>query len=185
MEYKYLLNWIERTKQRMVDAMGGCCQCCGYDRCNSAFDFHHINPEEKEFSISTWKHKSWAKIIKELKKCILVCSNCHRELHKGTRQLPKNYARFDESYETYNKFLGMPKKQIKCKRCKKTFKVRENSKAKYCNISCANKHKGKVNWEEVNLKEQLKTKSITHIARNLDISWNAVKKRMVKEGISS
>lgn len=71
-----------KIKQRAVDYKGGKCQVCSYNKCLAALDFHHINPEEKEFSINARTgHKSWEVIIKELDKCICVCSNCHREIH--------------------------------------------------------------------------------------------------------
>ena len=63
----------------MIEAMGGCCKLCGYDRCQDAMDFHHINPNEKEFSFSSVRAspKSLLSLINELKKCALLCSRCH------------------------------------------------------------------------------------------------------------
>jgi predicted HNH restriction endonuclease len=52
-------------------------------------DFHHLNGKEKEFGLSQKGiTRSWAKTELELKKCILVCSNCHREIHAGITQPP-------------------------------------------------------------------------------------------------
>lgn len=48
----------------------------------SAMEFHHINPLEKDFSISSNINMSYEKIKKELDKCILLCANCHREIHE-------------------------------------------------------------------------------------------------------
>jgi len=61
--------------------MGGECIVCGYNRCMRALHFHHINSFEKEFNIS--EKSSWYDIERELKKCILLCSNCHAEYHSG------------------------------------------------------------------------------------------------------
>ncbi len=61
---------------------GGKCIRCGYDKCIKALEFHHINPKEKEFTISNDCFKL-AEAIKESKKCILMCSNCHKEFHDG------------------------------------------------------------------------------------------------------
>lgn len=69
-------------KQRLVDYKGGKCQICGYDRCINALEFHHVNPEEKDFTISGGT-KSFDTLKPEIDKCILVCSNCHREIHAG------------------------------------------------------------------------------------------------------
>ena len=75
-----------RGIQRKVDAInqkGGKCEYCGYNKNIAALDFHHINPEEKDFSISHKGHtKSWESVKKELDKCILLCANCHREIHE-------------------------------------------------------------------------------------------------------
>ena len=71
------------VKKALLELFGGECVTCGYDGCIAAFEFHHINPEEKEFTISGSRTygKSWDEILEEAKKCMLLCSNCHRELH--------------------------------------------------------------------------------------------------------
>ena len=74
----------QKLKQEMVDYKGGCCQKCGYDKYIGALDFHHINPSEKDFTIAHLRQYKFDDIIKsELDKCLLVCSNCHREIHGG------------------------------------------------------------------------------------------------------
>ena len=74
----------KRRKQLKKDAVaykGGKCVLCGYDKCVAALDFHHKD-DNKEFGISLiGVTRSWEKIKKEIDKCILVCANCHRELH--------------------------------------------------------------------------------------------------------
>lgn len=70
-------------KERAVNLKGGSCQICGYNRCLRALTFHHINEAEKSFQISGNTNKSWARIEEELKKCILLCHNCHDEYHSG------------------------------------------------------------------------------------------------------
>lgn len=68
-------------KERAVAYLGGRCVICGYDACPSAFDFHHVDPAEKDFVVSS--KSSWEAIEPELKKCVLLCANCHREVHAG------------------------------------------------------------------------------------------------------
>lgn len=68
-------------KERAVAFLGGKCSICGYDKCPSAFDFHHLDSFTKDFTIS--EKASWDAIEPELKKCVLLCSNCHREVHAG------------------------------------------------------------------------------------------------------
>lgn len=72
-----------RLKQELIDYMGGKCSRCGYCKCNSALEFHHIDPFHKEFNISKVKLTTFNQQIKnELDKCILLCANCHREVHQ-------------------------------------------------------------------------------------------------------
>ena len=62
--------------------MGGKCEKCGYDKCAAAMDFHHKDPSKKEFTIGT-KNIGFKRLSEEIKKCILLCANCHRELHSN------------------------------------------------------------------------------------------------------
>lgn len=71
----------KKNKELLVECKGGKCEICGYDKCIDALEFHHTNPFEKEFGISNGDIKSLDKLKKEADKCILVCANCHRELH--------------------------------------------------------------------------------------------------------
>ena len=59
------------------------CSICKYSKCKQALEFHHINPSEKEFRVSEMGTITEDKVIKELEKCMLVCANCHREIHYG------------------------------------------------------------------------------------------------------
>lgn len=61
---------------------GGKCERCGYDICLKALEFHHVDPSKKDFTISN-DHVKLGDAIVESKKCILICSNCHKELHDG------------------------------------------------------------------------------------------------------
>lgn len=58
--------------------LGGKCQICGYNKCMAALDFHHINPEDKEYDSEFHSKKKFLKKIQE-GKIKLFCSNCHKE----------------------------------------------------------------------------------------------------------
>lgn len=77
---KNVVEWRKRTKLKLVEYKGGECEKCGYNRCIDALEFHHKDSSEKDFTISG---KSWSfeRLKKEADKCILVCSNCHKEIH--------------------------------------------------------------------------------------------------------
>lgn len=79
--YKHVKTHRQKVKERAVEYKGGKCEKCEYNKCVRALEFHHIDPTEKDFTIGYYKILSWEKIKKELDKCILVCSNCHREIH--------------------------------------------------------------------------------------------------------
>ena len=81
-----VIEWRKRTKQKLIDYKGGECEICGYRKCNRSLQFHHLNPNQKDFSISG-KSLSFEKLKIEVDKCILVCSNCHCEIHDGLIEL--------------------------------------------------------------------------------------------------
>lgn len=65
---------------KLKQARGGKCIRCGYNKCLKALEFHHIDQSKKDFTISN-DHFKLADAIEESKKCILLCSNCHKEFH--------------------------------------------------------------------------------------------------------
>ena len=77
-------NVRNRLKEKFIIYKGNKCCICGYAKCNGALEFHHLIPELKEFSLSAkGTNRSWKRCQKELDKCIMVCANCHREIHAG------------------------------------------------------------------------------------------------------
>lgn len=72
----------QKTKIKAVAYKGGCCKVCGYTKSLRALHFHHLNSNEKSFTIAHNRY-SWAAVKQELDKCVLLCSNCHAELHDG------------------------------------------------------------------------------------------------------
>ena len=71
-----------KLKKMSIEYLGGQCQVCGYNACVAALEFHHTHG--RDFGIAASGHtKSWSKVKKELERCILLCSNCHRETHWG------------------------------------------------------------------------------------------------------
>lgn len=83
-EDKRTLERQHRFKKQCIEYKGGKCIYCGYNKCRGALEFHHKNPNEKDFDICKSKSKKFdKKVMTELDKCDLVCSNCHREIHNG------------------------------------------------------------------------------------------------------
>lgn len=81
------LSCMERwkaTKVKAISYKGGKCVDCSLNLEEShfsVFEFHHLNPTEKEANWTKLRLKSWDKIINELDKCVLLCANCHRIRH--------------------------------------------------------------------------------------------------------
>jgi len=91
---KYLIQAVMKRRRKIrrlaVEYKGGKCVLCGYSGYIGAFDFHHSKNSGKDFGISDKGYtRSWERVKQELDKCILVCANCHRELHGGTLQPPR------------------------------------------------------------------------------------------------
>lgn len=73
----------KELKQKAIQYKGGKCICCEYNKYVGALEFHHLDPKKKDFQISRGFTYDFEKIKSEIDKCILVCSNCHREIHGG------------------------------------------------------------------------------------------------------
>ena len=85
---KYYKSHIEIWKNRQIvetKAMHKLkingCAICGYNKCDRALHFHHVNPEDKKFQVT---HSALTKnsLIDEINKCILLCANCHIEIEQ-------------------------------------------------------------------------------------------------------
>jgi hypothetical protein len=93
--YRCVLCAQERVAERrrqikriLVEEAGGCCAGCGYDRSLGALQFHHLDPAEKSFGISSrgFSH-GIDRAREEARKCVLLCGNCHAEVEAGLRQV--------------------------------------------------------------------------------------------------
>jgi len=80
---KNVILWRQRVKLKLIEYKGGKCQVesCGYNKSVRSLGFHHIDSKEKDFNVSG-KTMAFDKMKKELDKCILVCNNCHGEIHE-------------------------------------------------------------------------------------------------------
>jgi hypothetical protein len=82
--YDCMPNGVQLTRgmflAKIKESRGGKCIRCGYDKCIKALEFHHIDPSKKDFTISSDRFHL-LDAVEESKKCILICSNCHKELH--------------------------------------------------------------------------------------------------------
>ena len=82
----YMVAAVKKRRRKVrlmaIEYKGGRCSRCGYNRCIEALEFHHLDSSKKDFGISARGYtRSWARVRAEIDKCVLLCSNCHRELH--------------------------------------------------------------------------------------------------------
>lgn len=82
----------KKNKLKLIKIHGGKCVICGYDRYDKALEFHHIDKSNKKDRISNITRHFLA-AVEESKKCILVCSNCHREIEGGITEIPEKFLR--------------------------------------------------------------------------------------------
>lgn len=76
-------------KETLVAEVGGACALCGYARCLSALDFHHVGTARKRPRIGeNGVSPSIAGVRREASRCVLLCSNCHAEVEGGMVALP-------------------------------------------------------------------------------------------------
>lgn len=70
-------------KIKAIEYKGGCCEKCGYNKYIGALEFHHLDPSKKDFGVSDGNYRNWLTVKEEIDKCLLLCSNCHKETHAG------------------------------------------------------------------------------------------------------
>lgn len=82
--YNCMPDGVQLSRSKFIDLLrqkrGGKCERCGYSTYLGALDFHHLNPSEKDFTVGNRDFKL-KDCIEESKKCVMLCSNCHREIH--------------------------------------------------------------------------------------------------------
>lgn len=128
---------------------GGKCEHCGYSANIAALEFHHMNPEEKEFQVDlrAFSNHSLEKLEAELDKCELLCSNCHREYHNPNLAMD-NIPKLIKNAENKKSFSNQKEYGRVCPVCGKRFPKRE--KKIYCSEECRWKDKNYPSIEEVN-----------------------------------
>ncbi len=82
----YMREAVKRRRRKLREMAreyaGGKCVLCGYNKCARALSFHHLDPKKKDFGVSAkGLTRSWEAIRKEINKCVLLCANCHMEVH--------------------------------------------------------------------------------------------------------
>ena len=125
----------------MVNAFGDVCCVCKENFPQELYDFHHIDGTKK-FALGAVRANivSWKRLVGELRKCVMVCSNCHRLVEYGYEEVPDDANRFDERFLDYN-YASPRVRAIPTKKRKEydgcycgNIKLK---KLKYCSQRCA------------------------------------------------
>ena len=111
---KDVTEFRRRRKAELVYIMGGGCSLCGYNKNIAALEFHHIDPSNKKYGISSKNCHNWEEDANEVRKCILLCANCHREIENSSyTELHSSFDELKYSELTEKKLY----KEKNCKRC--------------------------------------------------------------------
>lgn len=184
MSYKNVKDYRQRLKERCVYVSGGECQICGYNKTNTALEFHHLDPSKKDFHLGGNANCSWSTARAEIAKTILVCANCHREIHAGLIDNKILVSGFDEEKAVeIDKLISDLKthKIVYCKNCGKEI----SSKATYCEqCSYLQKRKTERPSREV-LKELIRNNTFVSIGKQFGVSDNAIKKWCISVNLPS
>ena len=78
---KVTTNKEVAQKEFAVTTLGGKCSTCSYNKCIAALEIHHLQPELKSSDFHNFKRWNRERLLEELKTCVLLCANCHREAH--------------------------------------------------------------------------------------------------------
>ena len=189
-------KWRNKTKDLILRSMGSKCVICEYNRSSSALELHHLDKTTKSFSFGGLRARpmAWPVVVEELKKCILVCSNCHREIEAGLIDVSLISSTYDDTQITFNIMQETRNTSLRIctnSNCKKSFRV-YNSNQLYCSIPCRQtkslnnirKHpirKTKIQWPgSAQLKKMVDEFGYVKVGNRLGVSDNAVRKRLKK-----
>lgn len=173
--YKHKRRWTTKAKQWIIKYAGGCCQSCGYDKWAGNLAFHHTKHKIASIHELFNNTASWERILKEADKCVLVCHNCHGEIHAGLRECPE--INLSKRLTVLAKIISeqpVPKtKQFHNCRCGKQI----DKNHKYCSQQCHYNALEQTIWP-LDLPELVNKSSKRAVAAGLGVSDKAVAKRL-------
>lgn len=168
-----------KRKMELIEYKGGKCEICGYNKNIAALQFHHINPDEKEFKLDVRKlsNNKMENIYKEVDKCMLLCANCHSEIHHKDMELEMVLARIEDILlkEDSKYKNGFPIKEPKimfCERCGKEMSYGRGKR--FCSKECRNNIEHYPTLEEITDKYK-ELKSWSKVAAFFGITKKIVK----------
>jgi hypothetical protein len=182
---KYLRFKISELRRKIklqcIEYKGGKCQHCYYDKCPAALTFHHLDPSQKDFGISSSGiSRSFEKCKPELDKCILLCVRCHAELHAKEDEIQRQLKLDDLNAE---KRKLAPSKIVSCDNCnvevnKFASSIREHN---FCSTRCKKSfHRNKLWISDEELKQISQSFSPKEISEKYNKALSTVYDRLKK-----
>ena len=148
----------QAIRKQAIKNLGGKCLKCGEIK-EYLIDFHHVNQDEKEHSISALLANSKVELFfKELEKCIPLCSNCHREYHYFN----------DKENKTIEEYLEIEPKKFN----------------NLC-FECYKKKFGRQKPSREELKNLVRNNSFVAVSKMFGVTDNAIRKWCIIENIPS
>ena len=184
-------NWSvaesrRKMKLRAVAYKGGKCERCGYSKSYAALDFHHLDKKNKLFVIGGGIYYRWETVRKELDKCIMLCSNCHREEHENMR-----FARMAELQRRAREEV-QPRIDTgivrSCPQCHRDFRMTpcrlKAIRSPCCSDKCKAEIQERASWPSDELLAKIVwERPVATIATELGVCGGAIKKRCKRRGI--
>ena len=163
---------VTRRRQRLSrlvsEFLGGECCLCGYNKCNRSLDAHHVDPSKKSFALSVkGLTRSLRRTLKEADKCVLVCKNCHGEIHDGMIDETTLSEVLGNRKWTVDEFIEMINSR---KRAETIIRNSEKQKSKY-----------KIDWPDIDeILDNISKVGYSAYARVLGVSDNAIRKHIAR-----
>jgi hypothetical protein len=177
---------LRRTrKEALVRFLGGTCQFCGYSRCLGNLGFHHAMGDKQHTVSGRELQFALQRIVNEVRKCALVCANCHGEIHAGlipegrVAEARKVLGKKVEALggKSWGQFLNQPTHRKPRPPCKHCGDPCSTPKGVYCSLRCKALDERRVERPtKVVLGRLVGTLTWTEIGRRFGVSDNTVRK---------
>ena len=182
-----VIDYRQRRKANLIKVCGSKCCLCGYNKVPGALEFHHIDPTKKSYGIaSSGICHDLETDFAEIRKCVLVCANCHREIHSGIYSAEELTQKqfFDEELIDelrQDKKIKEQGVQLFCSQC--GTKITRDSSSGLCR-NCYAKNTRKVERpSREELKQLIQEYSFTELGRKFNVTDNAIRKWCKQENL--
>jgi uncharacterized coiled-coil DUF342 family protein len=174
------LRGVER-KHYLIRQRGSKCEKCGYSKNFSALEFHHLRDKKIRLDFRSLSSNKLEKIEEEFEKCLVLCANCHRELHHPQQEIDdiENYKQeilneIDGNKQYLNKITQKHKSKNTCCDCGNEIdKQAKRCKSCYINVQLKNAKKPN-SFQE--LKNDVEQYGIMECSRRYNVSHTTIRR---------